>query len=305
MASAVNSTAILRRQKTPLEPLIRRLESAEQLDGPGKALGKKVRKIIPSGPVKDTLSGTWLGHSAHPMLTDVVIGSFISATVLDFLMPRQDGASVRLIALGLLAYPPTAASGINDWADTEIADPAVRRAGLVHAGGNALAAGLYTVSLSARRRGSRATARLLSAAGATVLMGGGYIGGHLSFSRGVGPDQTVFDPGPTDWADAGDSGSVLPGQPTRVVVGDTPVLLLRRGDDRILAIHDRCSHRGCSLSDGTVEGDEIVCVCHGSRFDLHDGSVRGGPASAPQPAFATREREGRLEVRRLAFGQPS
>jgi nitrite reductase/ring-hydroxylating ferredoxin subunit len=130
-------------------------------------------------------------------------------------------------------------------------------------------------------------------------MAGGFLGGHLSFAKGVGPDQTVFDPGPTDWTPAADASQLQDGEPTRVVVDDTPVLLLREGG-AYYALHDRCSHRGCSLADGTVEGEEIVCACHGSRFDRRDGSVRQGPATAPQPAFETRVREDRLEVRRLA-----
>jgi nitrite reductase/ring-hydroxylating ferredoxin subunit len=83
-----------------------------------------------------------------------------------------------------------------------------------------------------------------------------------------------------------------------VVVQDTPVLLMREGE-LVFAIHDRCSHRGCSLSEGTIEGDEIVCACHGSRFDRRDGSLRGGPATAPQPVFQVRENGGRIEIRRL------
>jgi nitrite reductase/ring-hydroxylating ferredoxin subunit len=82
------------------------------------------------------------------------------------------------------------------------------------------------------------------------------------------------------------------------VVDDTPVLVMHEAG-RYYAIHDRCSHRGCSLSQGSVEGEEIVCACHGSRFDRRDGSVRGGPATAPQPAFEVREHAGALELRRL------
>jgi len=94
------------------------------------------------------------------------------------------------------------------------------------------------------------------------------------------------------------------GRPTRVVVEDTPVLLLRTGD-RILAVHDRCSHRGCSLSGrGEVDGEYIICGCHGSSFDLHDGSIHRCPATAPQPAFEVRERDGRIEVRRRAGSSP-
>jgi len=279
--------------------MIEQVESASFLDPGGKAIGKRVRSLLSPGPLKDALSGTWLGHAVHPLLTDVVIGSFMSASLLDLLGGDEDGrASERLIAVGIAAYAPTALTGVNDWADTEPADDGVRRAGLVHAAVNSAALSLYMASLASRRRGSRRRGALLGAAGAAALGAGGFLGGHLSLAKGVGPDQTIFDPGPTEWTDAGDAAGVHPNKPTRVVAADTPVLLLRRGE-RLFAIHDRCSHRGCSLSEGRIEGEEVVCACHGSRFALADGSIRRGPATAPQPAFEAREREGRVEVRRL------
>jgi nitrite reductase/ring-hydroxylating ferredoxin subunit/uncharacterized membrane protein len=290
----------VRRQLTPVEPLMRRIESASQLDAPGKAIGKKVRGSITPGPFKDAVSGTWLGHAVHPMLTDVVIGSFFSATLLDvFGGDRRGRASQRLIVLGILAYPPTALTGVNDWADTEIAYDDVRRTGLVHAGTNALALTLYAASLGARRRGAHGAGVALGALGATTLMAGGYLGGHLTLNQGVGPDRTVFDPGPPDWTPAADASHLPEGRPTRVVVGDTPVLLLREGE-LVFAIHDRCSHRGCSLSDGSVEGDEIVCACHGSRFDRRTGALKRGPATEAQPAFQVRRRDDMIEVRLLS-----
>jgi len=289
------------RQLTPLEPIVHLIESAGFLDAPAKAVGRTIRGAL-TGTAKDALSGTWLGHALHPMLTDVVIGSFTSASMLD-LLSGEDGAeeSERLIMLGIAAYGPTALSGLNDWADAEVVDDGVRRAGIVHATVNATALSLYGASLVARRRGARSTGVLLGAAGAGVLMAGGYLGGYLSLTKGVGPDQTVFDPGPTDWTPAADPSQLADGKPTRVIVRDTPVLLLKDGE-LIFAIHDRCSHRGCSLSEGQVEGDEIVCACHGSRYDRRDGSLRGGPATAAQPAFQVRHRDGVLEVRRLSPG---
>jgi nitrite reductase/ring-hydroxylating ferredoxin subunit/uncharacterized membrane protein len=298
----VNGSGITqRRQLTPAEPVIQRVESATVLDRPAAAIGKAVRSLLSPGGLKDTLSGTWLGHALHPMLTDVVIGSFVSASVLDLVGGDESGrARQRLIGLGIAAYAPTSLTGFNDWADAEPADDAVRRVGLVHAASNGLALSLYVASLAARRRGAQRAGALLGGAGATILMTAGYWGGHLSLIKGVGPDQTVFDPGPTEWTPAADASQLPQGRPTRVVVHDTPVLLLRDGD-RVFAIHDRCSHRGCSLSDGKLEGDEIVCACHGSRFDRRDGSLKRGPATAPQPAFQVREREGRVEIRRLTL----
>jgi nitrite reductase/ring-hydroxylating ferredoxin subunit len=80
------------------------------------------------------------------------------------------------------------------------------------------------------------------------------------------------------------------------MAGDTPVFLLRHGDD-VHAMHDRCSHRGCSLSDGEIDGHVITCACHGSQFDVRDGSVLRGPATAEQPVFDARTADGRIEVR--------
>jgi nitrite reductase/ring-hydroxylating ferredoxin subunit/uncharacterized membrane protein len=288
----------IRRQLTPLEPAVRQLESTEALDPAAKAIGKAVRDSVGNGALKSALSGTWLGHAVHPMLTDVVIGSFTSASLLDVLGPDSESASQRLIGLGLLAYLPTAASGINDWADTEVIDDGVRRVGLVHASCNAVGASLYALSWRARRRGARRLGAAFGLAGMAVMTAGGYLGGHLSMTKGVGPAETVFDQGPTEWTPAADVSLLRSGQPQRVVVDDTPVLLLRVGEE-IFAIHDRCSHRGCSLSEGSIEGEEIVCACHGSRFSLHTGAVRHGPATASQPAFQVRTREGRVEVRRL------
>ncbi|HWE12427.1 MAG TPA: Rieske 2Fe-2S domain-containing protein [Solirubrobacteraceae bacterium] len=286
------------RYLSPMEPLVSGIESAEILDQPATLLARAVRGVLSPGKLKDGLSGTWLGHAVHPMLTDVVIGSFLSASALD-LVAGEDGqpASERLIMIGMAAYGPTAAAGASDWIDGEF-DDRVKRVGIVHASGNLTALTLYTASLIARRRGAQTRGKLLAAAGASVLLVGGYLGGHLSLRRGIGVDETVFDPGSDDWRPAADAAQLPEGQPTRVVVDETPVLLLKAGE-RIYAIHDRCSHRGCSLVDGNVEGHEIVCSCHFSRFDLRDGSVIRGPATAPQPTFQVRESDGVLEVRRV------
>ena len=295
----MSNSGVLRRQLTPLEPLVSQIESTEAIDAIAQTAGKKARDAFGRGQLKEALSGTWLGHAVHPMLTDVVIGSFTSASLLDLLAPDSDGrASERLIGVGLLAYLPTAATGVNDWADTEPVDDGVRRVGIVHAASNAVGATFYAASLRARRRGARGFGAALGLVGMSVMMAGGYLGGHLSLTKGVGPDQTVFDPGPTDWKPAADASLLTDNRPVRVVVDDTPVLLLQQGAN-IYAIHDRCSHRGCSLSDGEVKDDEVVCSCHGSRFSLRDGAVKHGPATASQPAFQVRVQDGRIEVRRL------
>jgi nitrite reductase/ring-hydroxylating ferredoxin subunit len=40
-----------------------------------------------------------------------------------------------------------------------------------------------------------------------------------------------------------------------------------------------CTHQGCPIT--KLDGKEIECTCHGSRFAVADGSVANGPASKP------------------------
>jgi nitrite reductase/ring-hydroxylating ferredoxin subunit/uncharacterized membrane protein len=280
---------------TPLRPLVDALEHMTALDSVAKPYGKFVRDLWGRGEIKDAISGTWLGHAVHPPLTDVVIGSFLSVSLLD-LLGTNGKSSERLLVVGLAAAVPTALTGANDWADTEIADDAVRRVGLVHAGANSSALMLYAASLRARRHEARRKGAALALAGTAVMTVGGYLGGHMSYTRGVGPNQTAFDPGPDDWTVVGAGQAFPDGEQQAAVAQDTPVLLLRHGDG-IHAIHNRCSHRGCMLSDGDTEGHVVTCSCHGSQFDVRDGSVIRGPATAGQPAFEARERDGKVEIK--------
>ena len=64
--------------------LVRKLASLDALDAPAKAIAAQARKVIKPGPVKEALSGSWLGHALHPLLTDVTFGSFMSAVMLDW-----------------------------------------------------------------------------------------------------------------------------------------------------------------------------------------------------------------------------
>src|SRR3954471_7093285 len=100
-----------------LHHLAERVGAATGLDGPAEAVAGWIRGIVPKGPVKDTLSGTPLGHALHPLLTDLPIGTWTSASLLDLVGgTAARPAAERLIATGLLAAVPTAASGLNDWA---------------------------------------------------------------------------------------------------------------------------------------------------------------------------------------------
>jgi nitrite reductase/ring-hydroxylating ferredoxin subunit/uncharacterized membrane protein len=268
----------------------------EALDAPAKRLAGAVRSALPGGPVKDVLSGTFLGHPLHPLLTDLPIGSWTSALMLDWVGgPESRTGARRLVAAGILAALPTAAAGFSEWADTEVSSATVRRMGVVHATANVAALGFFTASYLARRRGRGG--RVLALTGAGALVAGGHLGGHLSFVEGVGVNQTAFEQGPTDWTPTVTEAELSEGRPLSARAGDVDVLIVRERD-AIRALDDRCTHRGGPLHEGEVADGCVTCPWHGSRFRLADGSVERGPASSPQPVYETRVTDGRVEVRR-------
>jgi nitrite reductase/ring-hydroxylating ferredoxin subunit len=86
------------------------------------------------------------------------------------------------------------------------------------------------------------------------------------------------------------------GKPVRQMLGEVPVVAIR-ADGAVHVLADRCSHMSGPLSDGELTGGCLTCPWHGSVFRIADGSVARGPATAPQPAFQTREVGGAIQVR--------
>ena len=71
-----------------------------------------------------------------------------------------------------------------------------------------------------------------------------------------------------------------------VQVDGVDVALLRDGDE-VFALRDECSHAAIPLSEGDVEGCEVECWLHGSRFDARTGKPLNLPAVEPVPTDPT------------------
>lgn len=168
-----------------------RLEETAALDRPVQALEPLVQKVFATGTRGAVLRGDWLGHALHPLLTDVVLGTWTSATLLDLFGGRDSSAAAqRLVGAGLLAVGPTAWAGWAEWSEAGARD---KRVGLVHAVTNAAAIGVYAASWSARRKGRHGKGAVLALAGAGVSGVGGYLGGHLAAARNVASYDPAFD----------------------------------------------------------------------------------------------------------------
>jgi nitrite reductase/ring-hydroxylating ferredoxin subunit len=274
-----------------------RLENAGHLDPVVGAVRRVVRSALGSQRVRDVLHGVWLGHPLHPPLTDIPIGAWSAAAVLDAL-PGTGNAAATMIAVGCVGYLPTIAAGWADWAELHEQQ---QRVGLVHAASGAIAFTCYAASLAARANGSRLRGKAWSYAGLAAVGATGYLGGHLAFRQAAGVNHVEAIPHlfPEGWHDIGHFDDLPDGELCQRSVDGVDLLVLRRGR-QVDVLANTCSHLAAPLSEGTFIAKDgqgcVECPWHGSTFRLSDGAVVHGPATAPMPRFATRLVEGSLEV---------
>lgn len=271
------------------EAAIQRVEQAKELDRPVAVVKKAVDAALPSPAVRDALHGVWYGHPLHPALIVVPLGSWISATVLDFL-PGNRRAAQTLVGLGVVATLPAAATGAADWSDLH---PQQQRTGLVHAAANLVALGLQAASWRARRRGQQARGVALSVTALSVGGLSAYLGGHLAYRQAAGMNHAEHAPHllPEEFTRLCALEDLPEGRPVRKELNAVSVFVLRRGR-QVDVLFDECSHLSGPLSDGELSGDGaelcVSCPWHGSVFRVADGAVRQGPSSYPQPVLQVR-----------------
>ena len=272
-----------------------RFEANDALDALATPLHKVATAVLPRGDVKDALHGVWLGHPLHPLLTDLPIGFWTSAWILDLVGGRKSApAAQTLVGLGVASALPTAVAGLADW--SELGTPE-RRAGAVHAVTNLLATGLYARSYLARRRGRRAKGIAYGMVAAAAATAGGFLGGHLSYRRAAGVNQVASAASPDDWVAFEGTVPETEATPGTAAIEDTPVATFVV-DGAVHALADRCSHLGGPLHEGDVADGCVRCPWHGSTFRITDGTVQRGPATAPQPAYEIRTLDGAVQARR-------
>jgi len=97
----------------------------------------------------------------------------------------------------------------------------------------------------------------------------------------------------TRWIDIAAEGSLVPGEPLQIDQnGQTIAVFLVDGE--IYAIEDICSHDRSPISDGCIEGSEIICPRHGARFCLRTGHALTAPAYEDIESFPVRAEAGRF-----------
>jgi nitrite reductase/ring-hydroxylating ferredoxin subunit/uncharacterized membrane protein len=285
--------------------LVEALGEQEWLDQVGNAVQPLIDwALMTTGgqPLKDFLHGVWLGHPLHPVLTDIPLGAWTVAVVLDALdeINGRDGfrrSADAAVTIGLAGAVGAAVTGMTDW---EQLDGQPRRVGLLHGLLNTTAALLYARSLQLRKRRQRRAGRGFALLGYTVSLAAAYLGGKLVYEERIGVNRALehlpTNPATAEFIPVLPKAELPENVLRRVEVNGAPILLVRRGA-RVFALAETCSHLSGPLAEGQLEGESVVCPWHGSRFALTDGRVLNGPATHPQPCFVARVRNGQIEIR--------
>jgi uncharacterized membrane protein len=171
--------------------LLKWMERTPVLDPEVSLLGRLALRVTGPPERNRAIQGNWSGHGLHPPLTDVPIGTWVSASLLDIVGgPSARPAATRLIGIGILAAMPTVLTGL---AEFRSADTESQRVGVVHAAANSIALGLYTASWISRHRGRHLSGAMLAMAGGSAAGIGGYLGGHLTEVRKVSTTHPAFE----------------------------------------------------------------------------------------------------------------
>jgi len=99
-----------------------------------------------------------------------------------------------------------------------------------------------------------------------------------------------------EWVKVADAGDVAEGEINAYMVGNRTVAVANVDGD-LQAFDDTCTHQGCSLSEGDLDGTIVECPCHGGRYDVMTGEVVGGPPPEPVDVFDLVEEDGELRIR--------
>jgi nitrite reductase/ring-hydroxylating ferredoxin subunit/uncharacterized membrane protein len=251
--------------------------------------------------LQDFLNGSWLGHTVHGVLTDVVVGGATAALLLDALrvifgVDGLEDATSWVLGLAWLSALGAIVTGLTDFKDTGTGDQ--RNVAGLHGLINIVAWLAFTLSLVQRLAGNHDAAFWPLVIGYVIVSFGAYIGGHVVFKYGYMVYFNAFQKGrrAKEFTQLVLLADLAENTPTKVSLGPTALVVVRRGDVAY-ALKETCSHAGGPLSEGRLDSDTIVCPWHGSGFRLADGAVRHGPASARQVRYETRVTAGQVEVR--------
>ena len=244
--------------------------------------------------------GRWAGHSVHTALSDLPIGFWSGALVLDLLgkdVPAGDermDPAATLSAAGLAAAVGTVATGVTDWT---VSDGEDRRVGLFHGLLNTAGVALQAASLAARLTGHRRPARALGVTSMAATAAAGFVGGHLVQGRAVMVNRVAATTGPSRWVRTVAEAELPDGGTIGVEVEGRKVLLHRADGDGVRPGRPLQPRGRPAQPRARSTGAWSPARCTSPASICGTGASSAGPAHHPQPVLPARIRNGWIEVR--------
>jgi len=269
--------------------------------------------------LKAILQGKPFGHPLHPALVHFPIGLFVLSLVLDIALylniTSNDllRASMYAMGFGLAIGVLVAVTGFVDRSDIRLDHPA-RKTSTIHMMLNLTALGLFGINFFLRLAQSDSAGIplahvLLSLVGVGIILFSGYLGGTMVYDNGIGvgrhrryarlPRKTIdvsFLVRHDDWAPVCDENELHDGETLRVRSNGN-IIAIARQEGEVYAFQEFCTHRYGPLSEGKLQGHQVICPWHRSCFDIRTGKVVEGPAKVDLKTYSAMIRGGKIYVK--------
>lgn len=249
------------------------------------------------------------GHPIHPILVCFPIAFYTGTLLFDilaktyspeFLFTAYNLEIAALIAAGVAAIP-----GIIDYIYTVPPKSTAKKRGTKHALTNVGVILLFTAALVYRANNEVPNINILIAlegAGEVLLFFAGWMGGTLVYRNQIGVDPRYAGAGKWKEEHYQTSEAEIQVATTnelkinqmKLIHVNGKRIVIARSEDGYAAFDDRCTHRGGSLAGGAMICGTVQCPWHGSQFNVHDGTVKAGPAESPVFTYKLRRENEKL-----------
>jgi nitrite reductase/ring-hydroxylating ferredoxin subunit/uncharacterized membrane protein len=217
------------------------------------------------------------------------------------------------LGLGLAMGTLAALTGLMDRSDIRLDHPA-RKTSTIHMALNFTALGLFGINFLLRLGQGDAVvvpplSLLLSLVGVGIILFSGYLGGTMVYDDGIAvgrhrrytrtPRQTIdvsILKRQDGWAPVCEEGDLKDGETLRVDY-DGYIIAVARQAGKVYAFQEFCTHRYGPLSEGKLEGHNVICPWHRSCFDIRTGKVVEGPAKVDLKTYSTLVRGGKIFIK--------
>jgi len=206
------------------------------------------------------------------------------------------------VIAGIIGAVMAAVPGLIDYLTTVPPDSSAKQRAAKHGLLNTTNLVLFIVVFFLKKNGSTSYGIIvvLEAVGVIILSTAGWLGGTLVYRNQIGVDPRYAGAGKWKEEYLNSEEQILQVAKTeeleinqmKLVHVNGKRIVIARSEKGYVAFNDHCTHKGGSLAGGAMICGTVQCPWHGSQFDVHDGSVKAGPAKKQIDTYEVEEKDG-------------